>query len=133
VNDLQKDILVQEAISAALQSVEHGKHRELAATRAWAQKADDERQAALDEAKRLREEVADLRAELVTIADELTRLTDERTEMLTEHGKIVETLTAERDHARREACLYRSRRENGGMSPMEIARLRGWDCFKEER
>jgi GTP1/Obg family GTP-binding protein len=62
VNDLQKDSLVQEAISAALESVEHGKHRELAATRAWAQKADDERQAALDEAKRLREEVADLRA-----------------------------------------------------------------------
>jgi|694.fasta_scaffold06844_22 hypothetical protein len=41
--------------------------------------------------------------------------------------------TAERDEARREACLFKSRRKNGVMSPMEIARLRGWDCFKEKK
>lgn len=45
----------------------------------------------------------------------------------------IERLRAERDEARREACLFKSRRKNGVMSPMEIARLRGWDCFKEER
>lgn len=45
----------------------------------------------------------------------------------------IRRLRKERDEARREACLFKSRRKNGVMSPMELARLRGWDCFKEER
>jgi len=66
-------------------------------------------------------------------ADEIERLrrqacqmSDERTEMLTEHGKIVETLTAERDEARRMVCSAYALRGR------DIATERGWDCWKED-
>ena len=43
----------------------------------------------------------------------------------------IKTLQAERDEARREVCAWQ-----GGISEnlwADIAKLRGWDCFVEER
>ena len=65
-------------------------------------------------------------------ADEIERLrrqvcqmSDERTEMLMAHGKIVETLTAERNVAQRYIC------DLSWEDSREVARQLGWDCFKE--
>jgi hypothetical protein len=62
-----------------------------------------------------------------------TSLTKRQNAERNEAADEIERLRRERDEARREACLFKSRRKNGVMSPMEIARLRGWDCFKEKK
>jgi hypothetical protein len=61
---------------------------------------------------------------------ELARNVDEFRETLTELRQRVETLTAERDEARREVCDVEG--ETAGGALLE-ARKRGWDCFKETK
>jgi hypothetical protein len=65
--------------------------------------------------------------EIELLRRQVCRMSDERTEMLTEHGKIVKTLMAERDEARREVCAMSFDDQR------RTAEERGWDCFKEER
>jgi hypothetical protein len=64
------------------------------------------------------------------MSEEPQRNADEFTNTLTELRQRVETLTAERDEARREVCDMEG--ETAGGALLE-ARKRGWDCFKEER
>ena len=40
------------------------------------------------------------------------------------------TLTAERDEARREVCLWQGL--DTGNTPRDTATVRGWDCFPQE-
>ena len=50
----------------------------------------------------------------------------------------IDRITAERDEARREVCAYVSGHYNKDVvtldraATLEEAKLRGWDCFKEE-
>ena len=62
--------------------------------------------------------VARFRTDTLAVADEIVRL---------RHQAIL--LRAERDEARRYAC------ENNpfGLSHRQLARIKGWDCFKEEQ
>ena len=53
-----------------------------------------------------------------------------KTKMLQEQ---IERLTAECDALRRECCLLRSSWSEHSPTPQEVAKMRGWDCFKEER
>lgn len=55
---------------------------------------------------------------------------------LTELRQRIETLTAERDDARRQLCNYKYREitmecPTAITAPQLIAQNRGWDCFKE--
>jgi uncharacterized coiled-coil DUF342 family protein len=58
--------------------------------------------------------------------DELVKNADEFAKTLTELRHRVETLTAERDEARREVCAMSFDDQR------RTAEERGWDCFKEE-
>jgi nitrate/nitrite-specific signal transduction histidine kinase len=71
--------------------------------------------------------------EIERLRRQVCRMSDERTEMLTELRQRVETLTAERDEARREVSYLRPSVCLGAQTANEYARERGWDCFKEER
>ena len=62
--------------------------------------------------------------------DEIVKNADEFAKTLTELRQRVETLTAERDEARREVCGLDADIID---DQIEYARNRGWDCFKEER
>ena len=59
-----------------------------------------------------------------------TRLIEELRLALESNRNDVQRLTAERDEARREVCvwqgLFTATKSN------EVARVRGWDCFKED-
>lgn len=69
-------------------------------------------------------------------ADEIERLRDELSarnayeycKTLTELRHRIETLTAERDEARREVC---QKHDHGYFTDEDYAEIRGWDCFKE--
>ena len=41
------------------------------------------------------------------------------------------TLTAERDEARREVCVWQGL--DTGSTPRDTATVRGWDCYKEDK
>jgi uncharacterized coiled-coil DUF342 family protein len=75
--------------------------------------------------------IAEAADEIERLRDELARNADECAYTLTELRERVKTLTAERDEARREVCarfalIY-------SMTVQEVEKLRGWNCFKEER
>jgi len=66
-------------------------------------------------------------------ADEIDRknltikaLTEERDECV----RMANKLTAERDEARREVCVWQGL--DTATKSNEVARVRGWDCFKED-
>jgi len=76
--------------------------------------------------------------------DFLSRYADECRETLTELRQRMETLTAERDEARRKACMCGARymeqrkylhnthnEQDIERDAKQIAKHRGWDCFKE--
>jgi hypothetical protein len=42
----------------------------------------------------------------------------------------IATLTAERDEARREVCVWQGL--DTGSTPRNTATVRGWDCFKDD-
>jgi predicted nucleic acid-binding Zn-ribbon protein len=63
--------------------------------------------------------------------DELVRNADEFRETITELRQRVETLTAERDEARREIC-EKVAAYSASVTAKQWARERGWDCFKGE-
>ncbi len=63
--------------------------------------------------------------------DELVRNADEFRETITELRQRVETLTAERDEARRAVC--RLHEGWGKWTAKDLAEVRGWDCFKGEK
>ncbi len=44
--------------------------------------------------------------------------------------QVVLALTAERDEARREVCVWQGL--DTGSTPCDTATVRGWDCFKED-
>ena len=84
---------------------------------------------ASDEAQLARSTVTDLNIEVEKLRDELVRNADEFRETLTELRQRIETLTAERDEARRMVCgLDADIMED----QVEYARHRGWDCFPRE-
>jgi hypothetical protein len=95
---------------------------------------------AADEIKRLREQLrlanidnCNTTAELDQVRDELVRNADEFRETLTELQERVETLTAERDEARKIVCELNQLIHIGISSQASSsARIREWDCFKEE-
>ena len=87
-----------------------------------------------------------LQRDVETLKAELVRNTDEFRETITELRQRVETLTAERDEARKLFCIY-ARCHPAGLnvvdqngivhllteiSAEDHARARGWDCFKDE-
>jgi len=43
---------------------------------------------------------------------------------------LVEQLTAQRNEARKEVCLWQGL--DTGKKSEEVAKVRGWDCFKED-
>jgi len=47
---------------------------------------------------------------------------------LTELRQRIETLTAERDEARREVC---QKHDHGYFTDEDYAEIRGWNCFEE--
>jgi hypothetical protein len=59
-------------------------------------------------------------------ADEIERLR----ELLKNSYEFTKTLTAERDEARREVCVWQGL--DTGNTARETASIRGWDCFKED-
>ena len=90
-------------------------------------------------------EALDAQRDVETLKTEVLRNADEFRETLTELRQRVETLTAERDEARRMACKYEARyveerdypldppdEENIQRDTRRIAAERGWDCFKED-
>ena len=77
-------------------------------------------------------EALDAQRDVETLKAELVRNADEFRETLTELRQRVETLTAERDEARREVCNLRPSVCLGAQTASEYAKTRGWDCFKEE-
>ncbi len=65
--------------------------------------------------------------------DELVRNADEFRETLTELQQRVETLTAERDEARKIVCELNQLIHIGISSQASSStRIREWDCFKED-
>ena len=69
---------------------------------------------------------------MLEAADEIELLRIGVAEALRERDEAnatIVTLRAERDGARREIC--RMVFTNGGIPPIEYARIKGWDCFKE--
>jgi uncharacterized coiled-coil DUF342 family protein len=65
--------------------------------------------------------------------DELVRNADEFRETITELRQRVETLTAERDEARKIVCELNQLIHIGISSQASSStRIREWDCFKEE-
>jgi len=70
-------------------------------------------------------EALDAQRDVETLKAELVRNADEFRETLTELRQRVETLTAERDEARRMVCSAYALRG------LDIATERGWDCLKE--
>lgn len=77
------------------------------------------------------DEIERLRDERAARIDEIVRNTYEFRETLTELRRDVETLTDERDYARRLLCSEIAMDRGGQVSAVEIAKARGWDCFKE--
>lgn len=63
--------------------------------------------------------------DIVTLKQELVRNADEFRETIAELRQRVETLTAERDEARRELLSEH-------ITPFSEAKRRGWDCFKDD-
>jgi len=87
-------------------------------------------------------EALDAQRDVETMKAELVRNADEFRETLTELRQRVETLTAERDEARRSCCEYAAIVDGAdtteGMESgrfyeraMKYMKDRGWDCFKE--
>lgn len=58
-----------------------------------------------------------------------TRLIEELRLALESNRNDVQRLTAERDEARREVCVWQGL--DTATKSNEVARVRGWDCFKE--
>jgi len=71
--------------------------------------------------------------EIERLRDELARNADEFRETITELRQRVETLTSERDEARRDVCYLRPCVCLGLKTADEYAQFRGWDCFKEDK
>jgi len=68
-------------------------------------------------------------ADEIVLFAELVRNADEFRKKLTELRQRVETLTAERDEARRSYCFVaHCHNEN----PDAVAKRHGWDCFKDD-
>lgn len=63
------------------------------------------------------------------MSDELVKNADEYRKTLTELRQRIETLIAERDHARRLVCRHTKKMYH---TLKRTAELRGWDCFKEK-
>jgi len=99
-----------------------------------------ERLQAADEIQRLRnalQAIADNKHDEPYAADfardELVRNADEFRETITELRQRVETLTAERDEARKIVCELNQLIHIGISSHASSStRIREWDCFKEE-
>ena len=63
-------------------------------------------------------------------------LQTERDHAVAALSEQIDTLTRERDEARREVCrdeAYRLDPLEVFQTPQQVAKRRGWDCFKEER
>ena len=85
---------------------------------------EQQRDNALREVKQLRERVEV--AERVNDADEL-----ERRHAVAALGEDADKFRSERDEARRRICEDESYNYKRGVTPRDIAKDRGWDCFKE--
>ena len=59
-----------------------------------------------------------------------TRLIEELRLALESNRNDVQRLTAERDEARREVCVWQGL--DTATKSNEVARVRGWDCFQQE-
>jgi phage shock protein A len=88
-------------------------------------------------------EALDAQRDVETLKAEVVRNADEFRETLTELRQRVETLTAERDEARRSCCEYAAIVDGAdnteGMESgrfhevaMRYMKERNWDCFKED-
>ena len=85
---------------------------------------------ASDEAQLARSTVTDLTIEVEKLRDELSaRNAYESCKTLMELRQRIETLTAERDEARREIVVLLAGTDIAAMH--RFADERGWDCFKE--
>ena len=68
--------------------------------------------------------------ERAAAADEIEFLRRSQRELMAK----VAALTAERDEARREVCrdsACRLEKVRPDLTPLHLAQIRGWDCFKE--
>lgn len=77
-------------------------------------------------------EIQRLRAERDVAENSLLDVGRKRVEELGDRAKLViknDTLTAERDEARREICRILTAHHG---DPKTIAKMRGWDCFDKE-
>ena len=72
-------------------------------------------------------EALDAQREVETLKAELVRNADEFRETITELRQRIETLTDERDEARRLIC------DLSWEDSREVAKQLDWDCFKEEQ
>ena len=88
------------------------------------------------------EERAEAAEEIERLRNELVRNTDEFAKTLTELRQRMETLTAERDEARRSCCEYAAIVDGADTTEgiesgrfyeiaMNYMKDRGWDCFKD--
>ncbi len=85
----------------------------------------EEHRAACEDRDNVQRDVETLKVELVRNADEFRKT-------VTELRQRVETLTAERDVARRDWCNLESLEwDEPTKTPQSIATERGWDCFEE--
>jgi hypothetical protein len=57
-------------------------------------------------------------------------LMDEAADEIVRLEQVVLALTAERDEARREVCVWQGL--DTGSTPRDTATVRGWDCFRQE-
>ena len=68
-----------------------------------------------------------------------TQLIEELRSALEENRREAERLTTERDEARREVCAFVSGRYSKDVvtldraAALDEAKMRGWDCYKEEK
>ena len=83
----------------------------------------EEHRAACEDRDNVQRDVETLKAELVRNADKFR-------ETVTELRQRIETVTDERDEARREVCYLIDCQ--GQLCFKDVAKNRGWDCFKED-
>jgi hypothetical protein len=72
----------------------------------------------------------DLATRLRRLADTRRRGHSVHPDVLREAANAIDNLTAERDEARREVCVWQGL--DTGSTPRDTATVRGWDCFKED-
>ena len=79
-----------------------------------------------------RAQIAKLVERIVELTEEVSSVTENRRHAVAALSEQVDTTRAERDEARREVCELRCNPPEPFIGlPHELAKVNGWDCYKE--